>query len=104
MAQHVPKGTWVEVHCIVLERGDRAPQVPAETQRVPLEMTVKGFLAHDATIGTEVEIRTAVGRRLRGTLTAINPAYTHTFGAPIPALSTIGGEVRALLREQSEPL
>jgi hypothetical protein len=65
-------------------------------------MTVRGFLAHDATIGTEVDIRTTVGRTLHGTLTAINPAYTHTFGEPIPALSAIGGEVRALLREQSE--
>ena len=30
----------------------------------------------------------------------VNPAYTHLFGAPIPELSTIGGEVRAILRER----
>ena len=48
----------------------------------------------------EVEIITTVGRHLRGTLIEINPAYTHQFGAPIPELLTIGGEVRAILRER----
>jgi hypothetical protein len=90
--------TWVEVHQIVLDKGERAPQVPADTQQVPLEMKVKGFLVGDAAIGEEAEIVTPAGRRLTGRLTAINPAYTHTYGAPIPALSAIGGEVRALLR------
>lgn len=99
MANHVPKGTWVEVHRIVLEAGERAPHVPADTSRVPLEMMVKGFLMHDATIGTEVEISTLAGRILRGTLTAINPSYAHTFGPPIPALSSIGAEARVLLSE-----
>ena len=46
------------------------------------------------------EIMTPAGRRLRGTLTAVNPSYTHGFGDPLPELSAIGGEVRAILRER----
>lgn len=98
MAERVPKGTWVELHRIVLEPGERAEQVPEETQRVPLEMKVKGFLAEDAAPGEEAEIVTAAGRRLRGTLREVNPAYTHTFGPPVPELQGVGEELRALLR------
>jgi hypothetical protein len=61
---------------------------------------VKGFLVAPAVQGEAAEIMTAAGRRLRGTLTEVNPAYTHGFGAPLPELSTIGGEVRAMLRER----
>jgi hypothetical protein len=44
------------------------------------------------------EIKTPAGRHLRGTLIEINPAYRHGFGAPIPELTPVGKEVRALLR------
>jgi hypothetical protein len=97
MTERAPAHTWVEIHRIVLEPGERAPQVPEDTQQVPLEMRVKGFLVHDATVGEEAEIRTPAGRILTGTLMAIKPAYTHTYGAPIPALWPIGGEVREIL-------
>jgi hypothetical protein len=100
MAELVTKGTWVEIHRIVLPAGERAPQVPGDTQGVALEMRVKGFLVEPATVGTQAEIVTPAGRRLHGTLTEVNPAYSHSFGAPIPELSTIGGEVRTMLREQ----
>lgn len=100
MAKLISKGTWVEIHNIVLPAGKRAPQVPEDTQQVPLEMRVKGFLVEPASLDEEVEIITTVGRHLRGTLIEVNPAYTHQFGAPIPELSTIGGEVRAILRER----
>src|SRR5512139_3447867 len=100
VAERIAAGTWVEVHRIVLAAGERAPQIPADTQAVPLEMRVKGFLVEPAALGQEAEIQTAAGRRLRGTLTAINPAYTHGFGPPIPELSTIGPEVRAILRKR----
>ena len=100
MAELIEKGTWVEIHTNVLPAGERAPQVPEDTQQVPLEMRVKGFLVEPALLDEEVEIITTVGRHLRGTLIEVNPAYTHQFGAPIPELSTIGGEVRAILRER----
>ena len=100
MTKLISKGTWVDIHTIVLPAGERAPQVPADTQKVPLEMRVKGFLVAPASLGDEAEIVTTVGRHLRGMLIEENPAYTHQFGTPVPELSTIGGEVRAILREQ----
>lgn len=102
MSELVDKSTWVELHDIVLPAGQRAPQVPEDTQRVPLEMRVKGFLLEPARIGCEAEIVTAAGRRVRGQLVEANPAYEHSFGRPIPALSTIGNELRAMLRKRGE--
>lgn len=101
MPQKAEKNTWVEIHRTVLEPGERAPQVPPDTRKVPLEMKVKGFLTRDAVIGDVVEVITPVGRRIAGTLTAINPAYTHRFGPPIAELSPIGGELREILRVKS---
>jgi hypothetical protein len=98
MAELVAAGTWVEISKIVLGPDQRAPHVPDDTKQVPLEMRVKGFLAAPAAPGDEAEIVTAAGRKLRGTLTAVNPAYSHGFGPPIPALSAIGNQARALLR------
>ncbi len=100
MTERIEKGAWVEIHGVVLSPGERAPQVPTDTQGVPLEMRVKGFLVASATLGDQVEIMTPAGRRVRGTLTAGNPAYTHGFGPPIPELRGIGAEVRALLRKR----
>jgi hypothetical protein len=98
MSELIEKGSWVEIHDIVLEAGERAPQVPEDTRRVPLEMRVKGFLSAPTAIGEDADIETLSGRHLRGKLTAVNPAYTHSFGAPLPELTSIGCEVRALLR------
>ena len=100
MSERLRAGTWVELHRTLLAPGERAPQVPDETQRVPLEMTVKGWLTDSAALGEEAEIVTAAGRRLHGTLTRANPSYDHGFGAPLPELVGVGGEVRAILREQ----
>jgi len=102
MTEPVAKGSWVEIHRIVLPAGERAPQAPEDTQQVPLEMRVKGFLVEPASLGEDVEIITTTGRRLHGTLEAFNPVYGHGFGAPIPELSTIGGEVRAMLRDRGK--
>ena len=103
MAELIAKGTWVEIQRIVLAAGERAPQVPEDTQAVPLQMRVKGFLVAPAVLGGEAEIVTRVGRRWRGSLTEVNPAYSHSFGPPIPELSTIGEAVRAMLRERGRP-
>jgi hypothetical protein len=102
MAERIGKGTWVEIHRIVLAAGERAPQVPDDTRQAALEMRVKGTLLAPAAMGEEAEILTAAGRTLRGTITDSNPAYTHGFGAPIAELSAIGPEVRALLRERRQ--
>ncbi len=102
MSEQVAEGTWVEIHDIVLAAGERAPRIPEDTKRVPLEMRVKGFLVGSAFVGEEAEIITQAGRRLRGTLTEVNPAYGHSFGEPVPELSTIGAEVRAILRKRGD--
>lgn len=98
MTEKASKNTWVEIHDIVLAVGERASQVPEDTQSVPLEMKVKGFLIADASIGDQAEITTRSGRQLKGTLTAINPAYSHQFGSPLPELLMIGDELRAILK------
>ena len=100
MTQRAVKNTWVEIGGIVLQQGDRAPNLPDDTQRVPLEMRVKGFLRHDAEKGGEAEIITLSGRIVKGKLTGINPSYDHMFGRPVPELSHIAGEIRAILRER----
>jgi 2-amino-4-ketopentanoate thiolase alpha subunit len=102
MTERAAKHTWVEVHTIVLAPGERAPHVPADTQQLPLEMQVKGFLLHDAIVGEDAAILTPAGRTLHGTLRAIKPPYTHTYGPPLPALSPIGSEVRAILRARGK--
>jgi hypothetical protein len=102
MADRVAEGTWVEIGRTILPPGERAPQVPDETQKVPLEMRVKGFLLRAAVIGAEAEIETPAGRRLVGTLTEANPAYTHGFGPPVPELLAVGEQIRALLRRKGE--
>jgi len=92
----------VEIHCIVLPPGERAPQTPADTQQVPLEMRAKGFLTAPAALDDEVEIATPAGRRLRGRLAVVNPGYAHGFGPPVPELLSIGREARALLRGRGQ--
>jgi hypothetical protein len=101
MTSRADKGTWVEVHHIILEPRQRAPQTPSDTRQVPLEMKVKGTLVRDAVIGADAEIITSSGRRVVGTLIAINPAYCHGYGAPIPELSHIGSELREILRKKA---
>ncbi|MBN1573405.1 MAG: 2-amino-4-ketopentanoate thiolase [Deltaproteobacteria bacterium] len=98
----VKEGSWVEVHRIVLEPGERAPQVPEDTKKVPLEMRVKGYLNDDAGMGDEVEITTAVGRVVSGKLTAVNPPYDHGFGEPIPELISIGREVKKIIGKEGD--
>ena len=86
----VAAGTWVQIHRVILESGKRAPQVPPETQAVPLEMRVRGTLAHDAALGDEVEILTAAGRSLRGRLVDAAPRYAHDYGMPVAELVQAG--------------
>jgi hypothetical protein len=100
MRERAAQGTWVEIHRIVLSPEGRAQKVPDDTRRVPLEMKVKGFLVHEGTVGEEAEILTLAGRRLRGILTRLEPAYTHGFGSPIAELAAIGPELRAMLEER----
>lgn len=95
------RGDWVQIHNILLQPGERAPQVPDDTRKVPFEMFLKGFLRdEEARIGQAVTIETIIGRQVRGTLVAINPAYPHDFGKPVPELLSIGPQLRAILAEE----
>lgn len=102
MKEVIAQGTLVEIHRVVLSPAERASQVPEDTRRVPLEMRVKGNLLAPAAIASQAEIVTPAGRRLQGTLVEANPAYTHGFGPPIPELTGIGAEVRAMLRGEAD--
>lgn len=103
MDEVVAAGTWVELHAVVLAAGERAPQVPAETQRVPLERLVRGWLVEPVALGETATIRTPAGRRLQGRLVAVEPGHHHSFGPPVPALGAIGGELRRLLARPAGP-
>ena len=93
----IPAGSLVDIGIVVLPAGQRAPQVPEDTQQVDLKMRVKGRLLKEAEIGAEAEVETPIGRRMHGRLLSANPEYTHNFGAPVPELTPIGRELRALL-------
>jgi len=97
-------GDWVQVHKIVLPAGERASAVPPETQAVPLEMLVKGFLTGgEAHLGQDVTVKTLSGRLVTGRLVAVRPPIPHTFGAPVPELLGIGPELRERLRNRPPP-
>jgi len=93
----VKKGEWVRIHKIILKPSERAPQIPDETKKCPLEMWVKGYLDNDAKIGDEVSITTAADRKETGTLIEVNPYYTHDFGKFIPELLAIDRQVREIM-------
>jgi hypothetical protein len=86
------KGTWVEIEQVVLSPTERASTLPEDTKKVPYLMRVSGFLAVDANLSDEVEIRTIIGRNLVGKLVTVNPSYSHSFGKTVPELLTIGTE------------
>ena len=52
------RGDWVIIHNVVLNPSQRAPQVPEDTKKVPLEMWVKGFIQSDANINDLVKVET----------------------------------------------
>jgi hypothetical protein len=91
-------GGWAEVHVVLLEPGERAPSLPDDTARVPLEARVHGFLDQDASVGESATVTTVLGRRVEGRLLRVLPAPGHSFGRPVPELLPIGAELRARLR------
>jgi len=93
----IKKGEWVLVHKNVLEPSERAPQVPADTKKVPLELWVKGYLREDANVGDEVTVLTRTKRIENGTLLEANPYYKHDYGKFVPELLKVGEQVRDIL-------
>jgi len=91
------KGDWIMVHNIVLTPDERAPQVPDDTKKVPLEMWVKGYAQSDANEGEIVEVETITGRKVSGKLVEVAPTYNHSFGNNVPELLAIGKQLREIL-------
>jgi len=97
------RGDWVRIYNVVLEVGQRATNIPEETQKVPLEMWDKGFLLEDsANIGDRVKVETYIGRTIEGKLIEVNPYYEHDFGKCVPELLYIGRQARELLEKDGE--
>lgn len=95
------RGDWVRIHKIILEVGERASNIPEDTQNVPLEMWDKGFLLDEkSNIGDEVEVETYIGRVIKGRLIEINPYYKHDFGKSVPELLYIGRQTRSILEDE----
>lgn len=96
------KGDWVKIYNVILEPADRAPQVPEDTSKVPLELWVKGFIQTDASIGDTVKVKTLTDREVEGELVEVNPTYKHSFGNNIPELLKIGPQLKQLLFKGGE--
>jgi len=97
------KGDWVRIHKTVLSPAQRAPQVPEDTKKIPLEMWDKGFLLSDsADVGDEVEVETIIGRRIMGSMIDVNPQFHHSWGNCVPEILHIGRQLRSILAEEAE--
>ena len=97
------KGDWVRIHKKVMNPGERAPQVPEDTSKVPFEMWQKGFLLNDkAETGSTVDIKTVIGRKVSGTLIEVNPYFTHSFGKCVPEILQIDQQLRKIMRGSVE--
>ncbi len=94
------KGQWVQIHKIVLEPHERAPQVPEDTKKCPLEMWVKGYLLDDCLLNEICKIETLTGRIVEGELVSIEPRYSHNFGEYVPELDQITTSAKKLLFEK----
>jgi hypothetical protein len=96
----IKKGDWVQIHQIVLKAEERTARIPEDTKRCPVELWVKGFISHDASIGDIVEIKTITGRIVKGELIAANPKYNYGFGEEfVPEVLKIGLQLRSILKD-----
>lgn len=85
------QGDLVQIQIVVFDAQNRMPGLPKSTSILPYKGWIKGFLINDeASIGQIVNIRSFIGRTLRGRLVNINPIYDHNFGEPQSELMNIG--------------
>jgi len=94
MTERCTAGDWVEVEYLLLAPADRSTNLPEDTAAQPLRAWVKGFAQSAAATGDELIVTTMTGRHVTGSLTEINPGYTHTFGKPAPELTHVGFVLR----------
>src|SRR5438093_3301569 len=95
----IAEGTWVELERVILEPGERAPGIPADTASVPFAARVRGFLVAPARRGATVQVRTQVDRVISGKLRAVLPRNPADFGNPSPELLFVGKAMKQRLHE-----
>ncbi|MCM3766035.1 2-amino-4-oxopentanoate thiolase subunit OrtA [Neobacillus niacini] len=95
--EQVNKGTWVEIHRILLQPEERSDRLPEDSKSVPYEMRARGFLLEEALLNDEVTIKTLSGRVISGRLIQIEPCYEHSYGPPVYELLNIGDEEKRML-------
>lgn len=95
--ERIPEGTWVQILATVLPPEGRAPQVPDDTKKVPLDLRVKGFLTASGRLNETVTVKTVTGRLVTGQLVDAAPTYRHSFGEAVPEMQRIGVELREFL-------
>lgn len=94
------KGDWVRIYKVILPVGERADNLPEDTQHVPLEMWDKGFLLDEAaSIGDTVSVETMVGRHVQGQLVELHPNYEINYGNGVTETLYIGRQLRQMLED-----
>ncbi|MUL81358.1 MULTISPECIES: 2-amino-4-oxopentanoate thiolase subunit OrtA [unclassified Mycolicibacterium] len=96
-----PVGAFVTVERVLLEAGQRAANLPADTAMTPLVAHINGFATEPAQVGRDVDVVTLSGRTVRGVAVNLYPAHTHGFGGPDPEILAIAPRVRAWLDMQA---
>ncbi|QAT43266.1 2-amino-4-oxopentanoate thiolase subunit OrtA [Aminipila luticellarii] len=91
------KGDWVQIENTVLKAGNRAPQVPEDTQKCDLKLWVKGIAQHEGNLGENMDIITVTGRKTSGTLVDINPRYIHDYGDFQPELLQVELQLKEIM-------
>lgn len=97
MNPFVKKEDWIQIENVVLPAGNRAPQVPEDTQKCDLKIWVKGEALADAERGELVQVRTTTGRIAEGYPVEINPGYMHDYGEFQPELLKIERQLKEIL-------
>lgn len=90
----IKKGSWVKIECILLKPEERTANIPEDTKKVPYIYHAIGYLKEDANIGDIVEIKTRIGRTLKGKLIEENPTFKHNFGNFVKELVDINNELK----------
>lgn len=91
------KGEWVQVENVVLPAGERAPQVPEDTQKCDLKLWVKGLLNEDCELGEQAKITTVTGRVVEGKMCSIKPRYIHDYGEFQPEFLKIELQLKEIM-------
>ncbi len=90
----IEKGSYVRIRRTLLEPGERSPNLPEETSKVPFKMWVKGFLQEEADLFDIVTVKTTTGRFETGRLKEANPPYKHGYGDFVPEILTLRDIIR----------